>query len=324
MIGTAFPAGQVLLVEQPGPWGRTGLKESHFDAAVAGELETKASTHGIRVLAIRKPGRTPRGAPRRWGYADCRPGRERLVWGGYADDRELLSLDPAAVAAGAIPMVSDAPGQPDHAPSYLVCAHSKHDTCCALRGRPVAAALADQRPGHVWECSHVGGERFAANVLVLPLGMMYGRVLPFAAAEFAAAADEGRVIDALLRGRIGLVPVVQAALAFTHAQLAIFEASALTVQGWRKTAPMEAVVTLGTPHGPVRVTVEIEKALPHNLTCHAAGPAPALSYRPVAIVPVQRPVYVDVNNDADVDYDAEALPPDDPAVEVDVDPEGPA
>ena len=133
-------------------------------------------------------------------------------------------MSAGAVAAGAVPTVAGTDGQPDRAPAYLVCAHSKHDTCCALRGRPVAAALADQRPGHVWECSHVGGERFAANVLVLPLGMMYGRVLPFAAAEFAAAADEGRVIDALLRGRIGLMPVVQAALAFTHAQLAIFEA----------------------------------------------------------------------------------------------------
>ncbi len=287
MLGTAFPAGQVLLVEQPGPWGRTGLKESHFDPVVAAALETKVSRHGIRVLAIRKPGRTPRGAGRRWGYADCRPGRERLVWGGYTDDAELLAFDPEAVAAGARPTVGGTAGQTDAAPAYLVCAHSKHDTCCALRGRPVAAALADQRPGHVWECSHVGGERFAANVLVLPLGMMYGRVLPFAAAEFAAAADEGRVIDALLRGRIGLVPVVQAALAFTHAQLAIFEASALTVRGWRKTAPLEAVVTLATPHGPVRVTVEIEKALPHNLTCHAGAPAPALIYRPVAIVPVE-------------------------------------
>ena len=286
MLGTAFPAGQVLLVEQPGPWGRTGLTESRFDPVVAAELEAGVARHGIRVLALRRPGRTARGAARRWGYADCRPGRERLLWGGYADDAELLTFDPQAVAAGATPSVVGADGVPDAAPAYLVCAHSKHDTCCALRGRPVAAALVEQRPGHVWECSHVGGERFAANVLVLPLGMMYGRVLPFAAREFTAAADEGRVIDALLRGRVGLVPVVQAALAFTHAQLAIFEASALSVQGWRKTAPMEAVVALGTPHGPVRVTVEIEKAPPHHLTCYGAGPAPALTYRPVSIVPV--------------------------------------
>lgn len=283
MLGTAFPAGQVLLVEQPGPWGRAGLKASRFDVAVAAELETKVGRHGIRVLAVRKPGRTPRDATRRWGYADARPGRERLLWGRYTDDAELLTFAATDVADGAIPSVDGTPGTSDCEPTYLVCTHSRHDTCCALRGRPVAAALERHRPGHVWECSHVGGERFAANVLVLPLGLMYGRVLPFAAPEFTAAADEGRVIGALLRGRIGLVPVVQAALAFTHAQLAIFEASSLRVQGWSESAPMEAVVALGTPHGSVRVTVEIEKAPPHNLTCHAGAPAAALIYRPVLI-----------------------------------------
>jgi hypothetical protein len=250
---------------------------------VATQLENRVGRHGIRVLAIRRPGRTPRSATRRWGYADCRPGRERLAWGTYTDDADLLTLDPVAVAAGATPVVAGVAGIADTAPAYLVCAHSKHDTCCALRGRPVAAALLAERPGHVFECSHVGGERFAANVLVLPLGLLYGRVLPFAAKEFAAATDDGRVVDALLRGRIGLVPAVQAALAFTHAQLAIFEASALRVEGWRKTAPLEAVVQLATPHGSVLVTVEIEKAEPHHLTCHAGAAAPALTYRPVAI-----------------------------------------
>ena len=40
----------------------------------------------------------------------------------------------------------------------------------------------------------IGGERFAANVLVLPSGLMYGRVLPFAAREFIDAADAGEVV----------------------------------------------------------------------------------------------------------------------------------
>ncbi|HEY7009713.1 MAG TPA: hypothetical protein VH395_12275, partial [Jatrophihabitantaceae bacterium] len=39
LLGTAFPASRVLLVEQPGPWGHAGLRESHFDSAVAASLE---------------------------------------------------------------------------------------------------------------------------------------------------------------------------------------------------------------------------------------------------------------------------------------------
>src|SRR4051812_38968202 len=30
MLGTAFPAARILLVEQPGPWGERGLRDSRF------------------------------------------------------------------------------------------------------------------------------------------------------------------------------------------------------------------------------------------------------------------------------------------------------
>jgi hypothetical protein len=39
--------------------------------------------------------------------------------------------------------------QPYDGPLYLVCTHGRHDRCCALRGRPVAKALAAFKPTHV-------------------------------------------------------------------------------------------------------------------------------------------------------------------------------
>ena len=157
---------------------------------------SRTAERGIRVSRSVGPGRTPRDAVRRWALIDGRSGREAARWGSYESDAELLEL----------PLDGSA-GEPTQQLAYLVCTHSKHDTCCALRGRNVAMALHEVRPGSVWECSHVGGERFAANVLVLPTGLLYGRVLPFAAAEFVAAAEAGEVVGALLRGRIGLPPV---------------------------------------------------------------------------------------------------------------------
>lgn len=53
---------------------------------------------------------------------------------------------------------------------------AKHDTCCAVRGRPVGRALSDRWPELVWECTHVGGDRFAANVVVAPDGVYYGNL----------------------------------------------------------------------------------------------------------------------------------------------------
>jgi hypothetical protein len=273
MLGTAFPANRLLLVEQPGAWGRDGLTESRFDPAIARALIARAGGLGIRVLAIRQPGRTPAGRPRRWGLADCRVGQESIRWGTFVDDGELLEL-PLDGTAGTV----------DDHPSYLICAHSKHDTCCALRGRPVAAALHDERPGQVWECSHVGGERFAANVLVVPQGLLYGRVLPFAAREFIELTEAGEVVGALLRGRVGLPPVAQAALAYAYDHLALRQADALRVDHTGAVQDGQAVVRLTGPHGPLEVTVQVERVAADGLTCSNPGPNAYRRYRPVSVL----------------------------------------
>jgi len=275
MLGTAFPAARLLLVEQPGPWGRTGLRESRFDTEVAARLEARANAERVRVLAIRRPGRTPADAVRSWYYVDTRDGRQVVRRGEYDHDSDVLE----------VPLDGSA-GRRDAAPLYLVCAHSKHDTCCALRGRPVAAALAEQRPGKVWECSHIGGERFAANVLMLPSGLVYGRVLPFAAPEFVAAAESGEVIGALLRGRIGFVPVAQAALAFAYEHLGIRHAAALRVITASPVVDGQATVRLAGPHGDLDVLVQVQRVDADGLTCDRPGQGHFFSYRPVRIAPV--------------------------------------
>ncbi len=273
MAGTAFPAARLLLVEQPGPWGRRGLRDSRFDPDVAARLEARAAALGIRVQAVRRHGRTERGATRHWGLADTRDGHETLRFGAFERDADLLDL----------PLDGSAGEAASGDPLFLVCAHSKHDTCCALRGRPVAAALEALRPGRVWETSHLGGDRFAANVLVLPSGQLYGRVLPFAAAEFVAAAEAGEVVAALLRGRIGLPPVAQAALAFTYEQLALRRAGDLRVLSAPAPAEGVSVVRLATPSGEVDVTVRVERTDVTGLTCANPRPGYFSAYRPVLI-----------------------------------------
>ena len=272
MLGTAFPAARLLLVEQPGPWGASGLRESHFDPDVAAELERTASREGIRVQAIRRPGRTPADTARRWALVDTRDGRQVARWGTFDSDDELLYLPRDGSA-----------GEPDTAPLYLVCAHSRHDACCALRGRNVAAALHEVRPGRVWECSHLGGDRFAANVLVLPAGLLYGRVLPFAAPEFVAAADADEVIGALLRGRVGIPPAAQAALAFAYERLALRHRGDLRLVDAGTVVDGSATVRLDGPHGPLEVTVQVDRGSANGLTCANPRPNQFLRYQPVAI-----------------------------------------
>ena len=153
LAGTAAHANGFLLIEAPGAWGQNALSESRLDPEIANVVAARAAELSYRVLLIKRPGRAAVEPRRAWAVVDSTPGAERTTWGSYASDRELLD----------IPL--ERPSRPWRAPAsatlYLVCTHGRHDACCALRGRAVAARLAAHRPGQVWECSHIGGDRFA-------------------------------------------------------------------------------------------------------------------------------------------------------------------
>ncbi len=215
--GSAVPVTRWLLLEQPGPWGRDALMSSRLDSGVAAAVARDAAAAGARVLLVRRHGRAGHTTHRRrhWALADSRPGSEAVRWGRFEHDEELLDvpLDEPVVARP-----HEGPGAADR-PVYLVCAHGRHDTCCAVRGREVAAALDELAPGRVWECSHVGGCRFAANVVVLPHGLYYGGVTPASAAGLVEATERGHVVPELLRGRSSLPAAVQAAQHHARAML---------------------------------------------------------------------------------------------------------
>ena len=64
------------------------------------------------------------------------------------------------------------------APQYFVCTNGQRDLCCARFGLPTYAALRERVGERVWQTTHVGGHRFAPNVLTLPQAALYGRVQP--------------------------------------------------------------------------------------------------------------------------------------------------
>lgn len=62
-------------------------------------------------------------------------------------------------------------------PFFLVCTNGKKDKCCAKFGLPVFKFFESFNTDvPVWESSHVGGDRFAANVVAMPYGIYYGHV----------------------------------------------------------------------------------------------------------------------------------------------------
>ncbi len=263
MLGTAPPQSRVLLVHQPGPWGPSGLRESRCDPDVARRIDAAAARAGMRLQAIRRPGKHEIGIPVGGfaiGIADTRPEAATITWWRTDDLAEIVP----ELETG---WPSRPPTLVETTPLFLVCAHGRHDACCALRGRPLAQALQRVRPGRVWETTHVGGDRFAANLLVLPTGELYGRVPPVIAAELADSVDAGNIVPALMRGRIGMPPLAQSALFYAHERLGILARDALSVTSIETIDEDLARVEVLTPRGSVVVTVAAETKAPAQLTC---------------------------------------------------------
>jgi hypothetical protein len=202
--------------------------------------------------------------------ADCRAGSRSIVGGSFERDDELLALN------------LDAPnGDPVLGELYFVCAHSKRDVCCAVLGRPLAAALDELRPGQVYECSHTGGHRFAPNVLVAPSGLLYGKVDD--AAALVSAVDAGVVLPALLRGAIGYEPAAQTALAFGFTELGLSHLDELAVVSVTSTGEHEASVRLSAHGAEYDVAVHWETRDAFGLSCAKPWPDTIVAYEAVSL-----------------------------------------
>ena len=81
------------------------------------------------------------------------------------------------------------------------------------------AALRESRwADEVWECSHIGGDRFAGNLVLLPDSLYFGTSTSHGAERVLAAHDAGRLDLANFRGRSTLRLAEQAAEHFVRAE----------------------------------------------------------------------------------------------------------
>ena len=278
LIGTASTVIRWVLVEQPGAWGPESLPSSALPGVVAARLQAWARSAGARLLLLRSPTRS---VPlrRQCFVVASGPGRawmRRLTTEHPAD---LLDLDlDAGFAAG-----GDGLGEVHDRPLFLVCTHGRHDPCCADLGRPLVRSLVGLEG--LWESSHVGGDRFAGNLVCLPHGLYYGRVGPEDCARIVAAYRHGDVDLARYRGRSCYDFVTQAAEWFLRDALAVTAVEAVaptdrTALGEGRHVVTFAVAALGVHRVVVQVT-DVEPA--RTIACHGKGPARPRAYELVAI-----------------------------------------
>jgi hypothetical protein len=278
-FATASSVQRWLLVEQPGPWGADAVLESRIERDVAVALKARAHRLRARLLLIRRFGRyEPEGHTVL--VASSRPGAvwlERFV---VREVAGVLDLDLSPLAEH-----RSVGGERLATPSFLVCTNGRHDICCAEYGRPLARTMSAVMPDDVWECSHVGGDRFAANLVCLPHGVYYGNVPPTEGVRIARGHARGRIDLHRYRGRSSQSFAVQAAEYLARVELDLDGLDALVHRTTQDLGDATLRVTFATEDGDtVAATVSVhpdEERL--RLTCHAERLASAPRYELLAL-----------------------------------------
>jgi hypothetical protein len=269
---TASRVDRWLLVEYRGLWSSDAFSGSGLSDQVKRRLRQLRAAHPrTRLLFIRRPDR--RGHHGLSVYvADSREGNERLGHLEVSHHEELRTIDPWSQAT------------PLDEPLFLACTHGKHDPCCARYGRPLFEALNEQLAAEsAWQSTHVGGDRFAGNLVCLPHGVYYGRVerndVPTVVDDYLA----GQISLPHYRGRSCWPFAVQAAERRIRAEEGLSRVDDLSLRGVEETGDRRWTIGFSTPEGDREVVVVAELGELTQLTCSSD-----VAKRPVRYVAMPR------------------------------------
>jgi hypothetical protein len=271
VAGSATHVRTWLLLEHVGPWGGTALLDARLPEGVGAQLRRRAQEQRAKILLIRRYSSKPSsedGIRVFAAYAD--PVSPRIESGVVADARDVLDLDLAGLRSGGTSGLPPYDGE-----IYCVCTNGRHDACCAEFGRPVAKALSAAYPEETWEVSHVGGDRFAGNMVLLPFGLYYGRLDPDSALTAVQAHRRGELHLDRLRGRSSYPMPVQAAEIALRRKLGLTGLDQVRLTGVSVDGEVTRAVFDANVSGyavTVRTTRPTDTA--ERLTCKAARPEP--------------------------------------------------
>jgi hypothetical protein len=270
LAATASRIDHWILIEYRGPWRRDVLGGSLLSPELKAHLREQLRTlRPARLLFVKQPERRSDDG-RRVILATSTPGAERLLTLEVSHQDDLRGFDVAAALQGDTTAAEQVGG-----PIFVVCTHGKRDRCCARHGRPLYDALRDAAGSDaVWQSTHVGGDRFAGNVVALPHGLYYGRVEPADVGGLLAAHAAGRIDLERYRGRCAYPFAVQAAEQAIRESEGLLGVDDLRLVGSTRGDDDAWRVRFRVPDGAVhRVDVGAEHAdEPAYLTCDADEP----------------------------------------------------
>lgn len=214
MAGTADRVDVWLMLEYRGVWRPKVATDHDLEASTRGWLEALQVGYREKGLAVRL----------------------QMIKQQTSGELRLFTIQGDTTTVRSAPDYASLITAADHAAQgmhYFVCTHGQRDLCCAEFGMPVYRALRERVGDRVWQTSHVGGHRFAANVLVTPSAMLYGRVTPQDVDTLLMATENGLPYQPLARGRTCHAPEVQAALILSGLNSPLEAVERVGEQRWR-------------------------------------------------------------------------------------------
>jgi hypothetical protein len=212
VLGTAATCENWLLLEYREGWGVEPFKESDLSRNVKQHLNRSLkSVTKSRLLFIKQDRLTTH--PLTLFIVRSLEGGSTVVKYEFKNYEELIDLDLTAALSGqAIPEAAQW-----NDPLFLICTHGRRDKCCAKFGFPIYKATRDfANDDSVWQSSHVGGDRFAANMICFPDGLFYGHVTEETAPLIVSNYRERKLFLDQLRGRTCYARPIQAAEVFVR------------------------------------------------------------------------------------------------------------
>ena len=276
---TASRIDNWVLIEYRGAWRRDVLGGSLLSPRLKAHLREQLETlRPARLLFVKQPERRSESG-RRVLLASSTPGDERLLGLELEHQDDLHGTDLAGALAGQSSLF-----RPVGRPVLVVCTHGKRDRCCARHGRPLYDALREAAPpSEVWQSTHVGGDRFAGNVVALPHGTYHGRVEPGDVQGLLDALAAGRVDLGRYRGRSAYpFPVQAAERALREAEGALGLDDVVLLGSERRGGDIWRVQFRTQDGADHRLDVVAEPGEPALLTCDAAEPRRPRRYRVTA------------------------------------------
>jgi hypothetical protein len=276
-FGTASTGDAWLLLEYARPWGAKAFRESALPNAVKVYLSgLLKSVPRSRVLFI-KQARKVKGPLTLFVVRSGELSSSILKFE-FLEYEQLLDLNLASALAGGSPSGATRWEEP----LFLVCTHGKRDKCCAKFGIPIYKTIQTQvAESSVWQCSHVGGDRFAANVVCFPDGIFYGHVTEETAKLIVKEYDERRIVLTNFRGRSCYAFPVQAAEFFARRETGFRRIGDLKFLTYDPLKPNEWRVRFFSEVDAKVHQVSLRSHLSefqNRLTCHSTDPQSVVQY----------------------------------------------